>query len=175
MKAVAIEATFVNAWLDEELRPRLDQILAGRNFEQGQRAFSKARCMECHRIAGEGGSTGHDLTGVASRFTREDLLDSILEPSKEISDQYQDYEILTTDGILLVGNIEGRTVDTVTLRTQPPAEVLHEIHVDDIEIQRPHPLSRMPAGLLNVLTMDEVLDLLAYTLSGADPSSLYFQ
>jgi hypothetical protein len=47
--------------------------------------------------------------------------------------------------------------------------------VDDIEIQRPHPLSRMPAGLLNVLTMDEVLDLLAYTLSGADPSSLYFQ
>lgn len=175
MKAVAVEATFVNAWLDEELRPRLDQILAGRNFEQGQRAFTKARCMECHRMAGEGGSTGHDLTGVASRFTREDLLDSILEPSKEISDQYQDYEILTTDGILLVGNIEGRTVDTVTLRTQPPAEVLHEIHVDDIEIQRPHPLSRMPAGLLNVLTMDEVLDLLAYTLSGADSSSLYFQ
>lgn len=173
-KSVAIEANFVNAWLDEELRPHLSEVLTGRNFEQGRMAFNKARCMECHRIAGEGGSMGHDLTGVASRFTRGDLLDSILDPSKEISDQYQDYEVLTRDGILLVGRLEGRSAERVLLRTQPPDEVLHEIDPEEIELQRPHPLSRMPAGLLNVLTMDEVLDLLAYTLSGADPAAICF-
>jgi hypothetical protein len=52
--------------------------------------------------------------------------------------------------------------------------VLHEIDLEEIELQRPHPLSRMPAGLLNVLTMDEVLDLLAYTLSGADSTAICF-
>lgn len=174
LEVSAVEANFVHAWLGEELLPRLAEVMAGRDFEQGRLAFTKARCMECHRIAGEGGAMGHDLTGVASRFTREDLLESILDPSKEISDQYQEYEVLTKDGELFVGRLEGVTQTAILLRIPEPADVLQTIEFGDIEIQRVHPLSRMPGGLLNVLTFEEVLDLLAYTLSGADRTALCF-
>ena len=59
----------------------LDQISSGRNFRRGKEAFEAAQCAACHRFANEGGDSGPDLTTVSSRFTRSDLLSSILEPS----------------------------------------------------------------------------------------------
>jgi putative heme-binding domain-containing protein len=166
--STAIVASFIRAWNAEDLAPKLREPLRDRSFEHGRAAYAKASCAQCHRIAGEGGATGPDLTGAGSRFSRADLLDAILEPSKAISDQFQDTEVLTVDGDLYVGRIERENSAGIALRRLPPSEDLIEIDRADIERRRLHPLSRMPSGLLDVLDEDEILDLFAYVLSGGN-------
>ncbi len=166
---------FVRAWDREALAAFVREPLVGRDFERGRALFTRARCYECHRMAGDGGGTGPDLTGAGSRFSRSDWLDSLLEPSKVISDQYQDTEILTVDGDLFVGRIERDDAEGVTLRRLPPQEDALDFARSEIERRRPYPMSRMPSGLLDVLAEDEIRDLAAYILSGANPNSAEFQ
>src|SRR4030095_14291068 len=83
------ERGLVKEWKTADLVPLLDQVSQGRSFGSGKAAFNDAQCLACHRFGNEGGAVGPDLTGIASRFTRRDILDSILEPSKVLSDQYQ--------------------------------------------------------------------------------------
>ena len=165
---------FVRTWTREELGTFVREPLVARNFERGRELFTRARCAECHRMAGEGGGTGPDLTGAGSRFSRSDWLDNLLEPSKVISDQYQDTEVLTTDGELYVGRIERDDASGITLRRLPPQEDTIDLAREQIERRRLYPFSRMPAGLLDVLSEDDVRDLGAYVLSGANPASPEF-
>ena len=60
--------------------------------------FAAANCYACHHFAGDGGAVGPDLTGLAGRFSPRDILESVLEPSKVISDQYAASVITTTTG-----------------------------------------------------------------------------
>ncbi|MBK7874938.1 MAG: DUF1080 domain-containing protein [Planctomycetes bacterium] len=133
-------------------------------LDLGRAAFTKARCATCHRIEGAGGATGPDLTGVGRRFSRGDLLDSLLEPSKVISDQFRDVELVTNDGELYVGRIEREDATTLVLRRLPPFEDLIEVAKSDLEERRPSALSRMPSNLLDVLDEDEVRALVAHLL-----------
>lgn len=159
-------ASFVRAWTRADLAPLVREPLHGRDFDRGRAAYAKSRCTECHRLGGEGGSTGPDLTGAGSRFSRLDFLDALLTPSAVISDQYQDTEFLTHEGDLFVGRIEGELNGLVKLRRLPPQDDVLEFEASEIASRRPHPLSRMPSGLIDVLDEGEVLDLLAYVLSG---------
>lgn len=166
-------ASFVRSWTMEDLLPHLDRVRSGRDHENGKLAYRKASCTECHRLAGEGGSTGPDLTGAGGRFNPRDLLESLLEPSRTISDQYQEEEVVTHDDALHVGRIAAEDEERVVLRTAQGEEV--EIAEDDVKLRRPHAVSRMPSGLLDVLTLEEVLDLMAYTLAGGDPDDPAFR
>lgn len=157
-------AKFVRHWSWEDLEGHLDQVKTGRNFDNGKQAYEKATCAECHRIVGEGGSTGPDLTGAGGRFSPRDLLESLLEPSKQISDQYQETEVLTKDSIMHVGRIADEDDEWIVIRTHAGEEI--EIEKAEVEMRRPHALSRMPSGLLDVLELEEILDLMAYTLAG---------
>lgn len=168
-------ATFVKRWTKEELIAELREPLHGRSFDGGKTAYAKANCAQCHRIGGEGGATGPDLTGAASRFSPSDLVEAIVEPSKAISDQYQDVELRTHDGELFVGRPEGERDGFLKFRRLPPDEDVIEIALDEIESRRLHSLSRMPAGALDVLTRDQVLDLFAFVLAGADPKHAAFR
>jgi putative heme-binding domain-containing protein len=165
---------FVRNWTRDDLAGFVKEPLVARNFERGRELFTRARCAECHRMAGEGGGTGPDLTGAGSRFSRSDWLDNLLEPSKVISDQYQDTEVLTTDGELYVGRIERDDATGITLRRLPPQEDTIDLAREQIERRRLYPYSRMPAGLLDVLSEDDVRDLAAYVLSGANAASPEF-
>jgi hypothetical protein len=62
----------------------------------------------------------------------------------------------------------------VLLRRLPPSEELVELDAAEIDARRPHPLSRMPSALLDVLTEAEVADLFAFVLSGANPADPAF-
>jgi putative heme-binding domain-containing protein len=161
---------FVKAWTVDDLAPLLDSGLKqGRNFERGRRVFATAKCFACHRFDNEGGSVGPDLTGVAGRFSPRDLLESILEPSKEISDQYQAVEILTKDERIIVGRIVNLNNDTIMVNTDmlnPGSTV--SVHRNNIDSMKPSKISMMPAGLLDTYKPEEILDLLAYMLSRGD-------
>jgi putative heme-binding domain-containing protein len=157
-------AQFVRRWERGELEALLRAPQGERPEARGRAAFEKARCVTCHRADGQGGSTGPDLTGAGARLGLSDLLDALLEPSKTISDQYQDVEVRTVDGDLLVGRVEGERDGLVVLRRTPGDDRV-EIPAEMIEMRRPYPLSRMPTGLLDVLGEDEVLGLFAYVRS----------
>jgi putative heme-binding domain-containing protein len=165
---------FVHNWQMEDIVPLLPHADRGRNFESGRAAFDAAQCLKCHRFNGEGGSTGPDITGVGNRFNARDLLESILLPSKVVSDQYQSIRIVTKDDVI-VGRIERDDPDRLVIRTHPLAGTTVEVKKSAIEDQRPDKLSMMPEGLVSILRKEEVLDLLAYLRSGGNAKDGAFQ
>ena len=149
---------------------------AGRNFASGKRSFAAARCVVCHRFAGDGGSTGPDLTQAAGRFNLRDLSESIVDPSKVVSDQYRTTVIQTAGGQQHIGRIIGETDDSITLLTNPEDSTKWvQISKADIESRSLSPVSLMPKNLLNTLNPGEVLDLLAYLLSRGNPEDPMFK
>lgn len=147
-----------------------------RDFEKGRQAFAAARCVVCHRFAGDGGATGPDLTQAGGRFQVKDLVEAIVEPSRVVSDQYQASVVQTTDGKVFTGRIISADDDQVTIITDPedPTRFARIARVDVEEI-KPSAASLMPAGLLDQLNEEEVLDLLAYTLSRGDAGDPRFR
>ena len=130
--------------------------------------FAGTACFKCHRFAGEGGSAGPDLTGVGGRFNARNLLESIIEPSKVISDQYEATMFQTTSGRTVVGriaNLHGDRLQIVTDMLAPGK--FTSLRRRDIEAMAPSPLSMMPEGLLDTLERDEIFDLMAYLRSRA--------
>jgi putative heme-binding domain-containing protein len=174
--AVAANRPFVKAWTVDDLAPRLERGLNRRNFDRGRTLFSTVGCFNCHRYDSEGGAVGPDLTGVGGRFSPRDLLESIILPSKEISDQYGAVVIALDDGRVVTGrivNLHGNSMMVMTDMLNPDALV--GVNQSQIEDMKPSPVSMMPEGLLNTLHEDEVLDLLAYLLSRGQRNDRMFQ
>jgi putative heme-binding domain-containing protein len=152
----------VKEWKSTELLPLARKLERPRSAERGREAFAAATCIACHRYANEGGAIGPDLTAVAYKLGDREMLESLIEPSEVISDQFQNTIVELKSGQTLVGRIVERGKDKIVLSTDPLAGKREEILRSRIETMRPSPISPMPAGLLNILTLDEVLDLLAY-------------
>ena len=160
----------------DDLLPVVQAGLKHRDFERGRAMFAAAMCFRCHRFAGEGGSGGPDLTGIAGRFNAHDLLESIVEPSKVIADQYKASIFTLDDGREVAGrvvNLHGDGISIVANLLAPDDQVtINRHHIESI---RPSPISPMPTGLLNTLTQDEVLDLIAFLFSGGDKNHKMFR
>jgi len=162
---------FVKKHTLDDLAPKLEKAIAagGRDYDKGRKLFGEAKCFACHRYDQEGGAVGPDLTGVNGRFNQKDLLESVLDPSKEVSDQYQAVDIDTLDGKKVSGrivNLNGDDIKVMVNMLDPNGMVnVKQSNVDRIT---PSKVSMMPAGLLDTLTDDEVFDLMAYLLSKGD-------
>ena len=155
-----------------DLDPSLGQVTQGRNFEKGKAAFNDAQCILCHRFGNEGGSVGPELTAASSKYSRREILESILEPSKVVSEQFQNTTIIKTDGDSETGRIVDETPDKIVVQPSPLAPDRIEIKKSEIVERRPAKVSPMPEGLLNLFTKDEILDLLAYIeSSGKDKAN----
>jgi putative heme-binding domain-containing protein len=153
-----------------------DANLKGRNFENGKRTFAAARCVVCHRFAGDGGATGPDLSQAAGRFQLKDLAEAIIDPSKVISDQYKASTIVDNNGKEYTGKIVSETKDEITIVVNPEDSTKTVVlKKSDIDENKPSPVSLMPKDLLNQLNEEEVNDLLAYLLSRGDPSNAMFK
>jgi putative heme-binding domain-containing protein len=161
----------------------LDQLLAlsrgkmrRRDFKNGQRTFAAARCVLCHRFAGEGGATGPDLTQAAGRFGFKDIAEAILEPSKVVSDQYRASVVATESGKVYTGRIVNEAKDVLMILVDPEdATKVVEVPKVEVDEMMPSQASLMPEKLLNALNEDEVLDLFAYLLSRGDQGDPMFR
>ncbi|WP_020468934.1 c-type cytochrome [Zavarzinella formosa] len=154
----------------------LEGQLKGRNYANGLKMFSAAQCVQCHRFYGDGGSTGPDMTQSAGRFSYKDMAESIIMPSKIISDQYRAFNITTNSGKKFSGKIVTDTKDLVTILTDPlDSTKVVDIKRADIDEIKPSAVSMMPENLLSTLNQNEVLDLMAYLLSRGDPNSPLFK
>ncbi|MEZ6125056.1 MAG: family 16 glycoside hydrolase [Planctomycetaceae bacterium] len=171
----AVPRKFVKEWTMEELVPLIQNGLTGRSFEHGRQMFGAASCFACHRFDHQGGSVGPDLTILSGRFSPRDILESVLEPSKQISDQYGSVQIVTTDGKVINGRIINLAGDSFRVQTDmlKPGE-LTGVDRKQIEEIVESKISMMPKGLLNTLNQEEVLDLMAYLLSRGDRKHAMF-
>ncbi len=163
-------------WTLEELSAAARDGMKGRDFENGRKMFAAAACFACHRFGNAGGMTGPDLTGAGGRYSPHDLLDQILNPSKEINEQFTPIVVTKTDGSSVSGVVVNLNGDNVTLNTDlsdpNQRENIDRKNVVSIENSK---VSPMPPMLLAMLTKEEILDLLAYTLSGGDPAHAHFK
>jgi putative heme-binding domain-containing protein len=167
---------FVKEWTTSDLAPRLGDVAHSRNFENGKAAFNDAQCVLCHRFANEGGSVGPELSGVGSKYSLRDILDSITEPSKVVSDQFQTFNIWKKDGDDVSGRITDENAERiVVLPSMLAPEVTIEVPVAEIAQRVPSKISAMPTGLVNGLSEQEILDLLAYLQAGGQKDAANFK
>ncbi|QDU98071.1 family 16 glycoside hydrolase [Lignipirellula cremea] len=167
---------FVHKYTMQELAPLVEAGLQDRNFEHGRQMFAAAKCFACHRFDNRGGAVGPDLTALSGRFSPRDILESVLEPNKAISDQYQAVNIITLDGRVVTGRIVNFAGDSIRLSPNM-LDPNNQISLDRKQIDEilPSKVSLMPEGLLDTLEREELLDLMAYLLSRGDPQNPMFQ
>ncbi|MEX2579799.1 MAG: family 16 glycoside hydrolase [Verrucomicrobiales bacterium] len=162
-------------WTLEELSDAAEDGLTGRDIDNGRKMFSAAACYACHRFGNAGGMNGPDLTGSGGRYSPHDFLDQIVNPSKEINEQFAPVVVTKSNGDIVSGVVVNLSGDNVTLNTDltdPNQRVnVDRKEVESIEVSE---VSPMPPMLLNMLTKEEVLDLVAYVLSGGDAENEMF-
>jgi putative heme-binding domain-containing protein len=135
-----------------------DKAVADANKPQGRLVFQRT-CAPCHKLYGEGGIIGPELTG-SNRANLDYLLGNILDPSGEIQDDYKMVVITTRDGRTYVGNVAKETDRQLTLRIVGQDAV--SINKSDIQTREVTPSSMMPTGLLDNLSEKEVTELIGY-------------
>ncbi len=152
----------VKEWTMADLEPALTNPGA-RDAARGQRLYSEAGCAQCHRLGHEGGFVGPDLTAVSSRFDRRALLESIVEPSRVIAENYRSVTVTLKSGAIHDGRIVGEDAKSLTLAINPvDPDQRRKLTKADIAAQRVSEVSPMSGGLLDTLTREEILDLLAW-------------
>ena len=174
----------VKDWSMEDLQGLLGAGLeGGRSFSNGRKMFGIGSCHACHRFDGEGGAVGPDLTSVHGKFSPYDLLESIVNPGAEVSDQYDASVFTLRDGSQVVGRImnlnrkrgeTGGDVYRITTDMMRPNET-RAIRAEDILSIEPSGISMMPRGLLSTMGDSDILDLLAYLLSSGDRDDPMFK
>ncbi len=168
-KLSVADRPFVKEWNVADLADDLPQVARGRDLERGRQMFSIA-CAQCHRVGATGGAIGPDLSSLAGRFGRYDVLRAIIEPSLVVAEPYRNVEITTTAGktivgrVVLAGDFRQPTLRISTDVLNPDATI--EIQKQEIVSHTVSSISPMPTGLLNTLSKEEILDLLAFLESG---------
>jgi putative membrane-bound dehydrogenase-like protein len=125
----------------------------------GRLVFEKAQCIKCHKYGAVGEGIGPDLTALSKRFKRRDTLESIIYPSKVISDQYRSTTVTTVNGQQLTGLVAVQG-DTVSVVLNDASKVT--LKRNEVESQVASLISVMPERLLDTLTRREIADLFAY-------------
>jgi quinoprotein glucose dehydrogenase len=155
----------------EAARPKGDklspyrEVLAGGDAEAGRRVFfykSEVSCLRCHKVKGEGGDVGPELAGIGTRQKRDYLLESIVDPNKQIAKGYETVVLTLTSGQIKTGILKSEDAKAVRLMT--PEGALVTVPKDEIE-QRARGPSAMPEDLPRHLTRRELRDLIEFLAS----------
>jgi putative heme-binding domain-containing protein len=142
----------------------IDQVIRGdvmktASAKRGEQVLVKTRCLDCHKFGEKGAGLGPDLTTVNSRFQPAEILESIVLPSKVISDQYKSVTLATQDGKVYSGMPVVTDGTNLVLLLSDGTKV--NVPKSDIDEQKASATSVMPEGLLGPLTDQDIADLLA--------------
>ena len=164
-------------WKIEDLAADLKELKHGRSYEVGKSLFSAASCVGCHKLGGEGKEFGPDLSKLEDKKMAADyILKSILQPSADIEEKYQARIFQMDSDAIITGMVIEENDDQIKVMVDPLAKgdptVLDK---SEIVAQKKSAVSTMPQGLLNKLTKEEILDLMAYVLARGDKKDAAFQ
>jgi putative heme-binding domain-containing protein len=164
-------------WKFDDLASAVEKLESGRSFNSGKQIFQVASCVSCHKLGGAGVEFGPDLTKLDPKQQKPiEILRDILEPSFRINEKYQTFSFELKSGKQVSGIILEETPTTYKLIENPllKAEAVI-VKKTDVDEMKKLPTSIMPKGLLDKLTREEILDLIAYVWSGADGRHKVFQ
>lgn len=134
------------------------------SIERGRELFENLNCSSCHGTVGKGGRHAPRLVELARRYSRAEIINAILEPSKTIAQEYQQVDVITTDGRTIHGRLQNHESDD-------PLEIIDQkgkrrrfsrSEVENLAISN---VSAMPEGLVADLSPEDFADLLAYVTS----------
>ncbi len=137
-------------------------VRAQGNAKRGEQVFRRAElgCVACHSVNGQGGNIGPDLSALGSAQPLDFIIGAILEPQKEIKEGFMSVSVVTQDGDELQGYLRRESPDDLTIR-----DVLQN---RDVRLPRSRIKEKrqngsvMPGGLVDLLSGDELVDLLRY-------------
>jgi len=163
-------------WTFDDLNGAVAEMKHDRSFETAKNLFKVANCVACHKMNGEGFEIGPDLTKIdPKKHSREHILRSLIEPSKEIAEKYQSNTFILDSGKIVTGMVVEESATQVRVLIDPLARAAPAIiDKNSIDERVKSPLSIMPKGLLSKLTEEEILDLVAYVFSKGDKKHMLF-
>ncbi|HET6882375.1 MAG TPA: discoidin domain-containing protein, partial [Pirellulales bacterium] len=163
-------------WKFDDLAVAVADLSSGRSFGDAKQMFMVASCVACHKLNGVGNEIGPDLSKLEAKYQPVDILKEILDPSAKINEKFQSYIFLLDSGKTITGLVLEETPDIVKVIENPLAKAEPVvIKKSEIEEREKAKTSIMPKGLLDKLTRDEVLDLIAYIAARGDKSSNLFK
>jgi putative heme-binding domain-containing protein len=140
--------------------------------EKGKALFFDTKglaCAKCHVIAGQGGAIGPELSGIAAKYPREELIQSILYPSARIFSGYETVVVATADGRVLSGLVKSDNADGIEIQDAEGKKT--RIARADIEDRKTSDLSLMPNGIVEGISPQDFADLIAYLETLKDASA----
>jgi putative membrane-bound dehydrogenase-like protein len=150
----------------QKLDPKAYQEFAKKNPgdpARGKALFSDPKgvaCIKCHRVAGEGGEVGPDLTGVGLKYGKDHFIESVLYPSAKILDGYKQTMVLTKAGVVVTGRFLGDSGEEITLMDAEGKR--HVLKKSDIDQKKESDVSLMPEGLNTGLSLQDFADLIGF-------------
>jgi quinoprotein glucose dehydrogenase len=141
------------------------EALAGGDADAGRAIFfdkAEVSCLRCHKVGGVGGEVGPDLTGIGAKQKRDYLLESIVDPNKQIAKGYESIVLVLTDGQTKSGILKSEDAKEVRLMT--PEGRLIAVPKDQIDERQRGP-SAMPADLVQKMSRAELRDLVEFLAS----------
>lgn len=162
-------------WKLADLLPAAEALREGRSHARGKQMFQVANCVACHKLEGVGNLFGPDLTKLDPKLKSGDIIKEMLDPSAKINEKFQTLIIQTDGGKTITGLVIEDDKDFLKVIENPLAKA-EPITVSKSEIaeQKNSPVSLMPKGLLDKLSREEILDLLAYILAKGDSTNPLF-
>ena len=158
---------------DVELAAFMDDVQKKGNPAKGEALFRRdtMACLKCHAIGGSGGLVGPDLSSIGASAPIDYLIESMLEPAKKVKEGYHATQVTTKEEEIIAGILVRKTDKDLLLRTSDDRELA--IPLNTIAAQKDAP-SLMPAGLIDGLTRDELVDLISF-LSKLGKDGAYVQ
>ncbi|MBX6314046.1 MAG: HEAT repeat domain-containing protein [Isosphaeraceae bacterium] len=146
---------------EDPLAPYREALLGG-DARRGRRIFrekAEVQCLRCHKIHGQGGEVGPDLTGIGGRKERTYILESIVAPNRQIAQGFETLVVAQTDGQVLAGVLKGE--DSQSLKLMTPEGRLVVLPKADIE-ETKRGASAMPEDISKNLSKAELRDLVEF-------------
>ena len=150
---------------EESIASLVSRISDQGDAKSGEAIFAveKLTCVKCHAVKGQGGTIGPDLSSIGAAAPVDYLIESLLDPSKKIKEGYRMSVIVTDDGDLYSGMVVREDTNVVIVRNAAGHE--SRVAKSGIESRETSPVSMMPSGLTNALSVNQFADLVAYLAS----------
>lgn len=154
---------FIEAdWIVPSNPETYTSIVSG-NKQMGKAIFKQRACASCHSVDGSEGLLGPDLLGIGQLLSKEQILESITDPNKNIKSGFDQVQIKKKDGSIISGRMSTSNSEEITLIIAGNEKI--KIRKEDIESSEMIQTSLMPPGLLNGLNETDINDLLGYMQS----------
>ncbi len=163
-------------WTVAELLPSAQAMKHGRSFDVGRQLFKVASCTACHQLNGEGRDIGPNLARLArEKRSADHILKALIEPSRSIDERFRSWTFVLVSGRTYTGMILKEDDDRVHVITDlSTVDKPTILQVDQIKERVKSDSSLMPMSLLNQLTQQEILDLIAYVMAGGNENHMLF-